>query len=293
MSLREQTTNKRIAGQLCSILAAGKLVHAFLFIGAQTERLALGRQLAKAILCLEPREGDSCGACVSCRKFDHGNHEDLLFMDLASAPGNAKTQIGVDAVEQLQDQLKLKPFGKRHVVLLDEAHLLNAAAQNKLLKTLEEPAGDSVLILLAERREALLPTVVSRCSTYYLEAQAEDAPAELRALARQFFSLAAQRAPFWQKRDCLKDILEEKSASREKAMGFVSQLEEICRDALISRYRPEISPLRADWPAFEELCAKMDEKALEAAIEAAEDAGRSLKLGYNTGYTLKRMCLLI
>ena len=293
MSLRELKTDKAVARQLQNLLAAGKLVHAFLFVGGQESRLALGRELAKAILCTDPRDGDSCGSCVSCRKFSHGNHEDLLFMDLASAPGNAKTQIGVEAVEQLQDRLKLKPYGKRHVVLLDEAHLLNAAAQNKLLKTLEEPAGDSVLILLAERREALLPTVISRCSTYYLEAQKAEASAQSRAIADQFFALAARRAPFYQKRDCLKEILEEKSAPREKALAFTAQLEEVLREALISRYRPEIAPSHSERPDFEELCASMDEKTLEAAIEAAEEAGRSLKLGYNTGYTLKKLCLLI
>ena len=169
MSFAETNKNSAVAQQLRSLLNSGRLVHAFLFVGTKEERLQTGRALARAILCVQPVQGDACGDCPSCRKFDHGNHEDFLYLDLETAPGSAKTQIGVDAVEHLQEQLKLKPFGKRHVVLIEEAHLLNTAAQNKLLKTLEEPAGDSVLILLAEKKDALLPTVVSRCSTYYLE----------------------------------------------------------------------------------------------------------------------------
>ena len=131
MSFAETNKNRAVAQQLRSLLNSGRLVHAFLFVGTKEERLQTGRALARAILCVQPVQGDACGDCPSCRKFDHGNHEDFLYLDLETAPGSAKTQIGVDAVEHLQEQLKLKPFGKRHVVLIEEAHLLNTAAQNR------------------------------------------------------------------------------------------------------------------------------------------------------------------
>ncbi len=293
MSLRALEKNRAVARQLLSLTAEGKVVHAFLFLGGKEGRLQIGKALAKAILCDDPKEGDACGVCVSCRKFEHGNHEDLLYLDLETAPGNAKTQIGVDAVEQLQQQLKLKPFGKRHAVLIEEAHLLNTAAQNKLLKTLEEPAGDSVLILLAERKEALLPTVVSRCSTYYLEDEQAAADEEILSLARTFFALCAQNALFYKKRDCLRGILDEKADPRGKAAAFLESFELLCRSALVAPYRAENAPYGGEWTAFEELCAQFGQDRLEAAILAAEEAGRSIRLGYNTGYTLKKLCLMI
>ena len=273
------------------MLNSGRLVHAFLFVGTKDIRLQTGKDLARAILCETPEEGGACGACASCRKFDHGNHEDFLYLDLETAPGSAKTQIGVDAVEHLQEQLKLKPFGKRHVVLIEEAHLLNTAAQNKLLKTLEEPAGDTVLILLAEKKDALLPTVVSRCSTYFLEDGGFEADEDVIAVARDFFRLFAEKSLFYRKRDCVKPILEEKNDPRGKALSFLQALQLLSRDALLSPYGAQKSPLSADWALFGELCDKIDPQAAERAISAAEAAIRSIRAGYNTGYTLKKLCL--
>ena len=293
MSLRMLNENKAVAAQLQTLLSSGKVVHAFLFVGGKDARLQIGRALAKAILCGSPQEGDSCDSCTSCRKFEHGNHEDLLYTDLETSPGNAKTQIGVDAIEQLQQQLKLKPFGKRHVVLLEEAHLLNTAAQNKLLKTLEEPLGDSVLILLAERKDSLLPTVLSRCSTYYLEESTLAADEEMLALARSFFALCAENALFYRKRDCVKSLLEEKTKPREMAAAFVETMELLYRSALLAPYKAENVPYGGEWPAFKDLCSQLDEEALKRGILALEEAGRSIKAGYNTGYTLKKLCLKI
>ncbi|MCR4725367.1 MAG: hypothetical protein K5772_08030 [Clostridia bacterium] len=291
MSLADLFHNRAVADQLTALLAGGKLVHAFLFIGGKDSRLKIGKELAKAILCEAPAQGDSCGACVSCRKFDHGNHEDFLYLDLETAPGNAKTQIGVDAVELLQEQLKLKPFGARHAVLIEEAHLLNTAAQNKLLKTLEEPAGDSVIILLAEKKDALLPTVLSRCSTYYLEDEQTQPDEEMLALAKSFLAVCADSPLLYRRRDCIKPLLDEKGKPREKAAEFLQTLELLLREALLLPYGAQRSSLTRDWAAFEGIREKMDQQAIARAVEAAEEAGRCIRLGYNTGYTLKQLCL--
>ena len=291
MSLADLDHNRAVADQLTALLAGGKLVHAFLFIGGKDSRLQIGKKLAKAILCESPAQGDSCGACVSCRKFDHGNHEDFLYLDLETAPGNAKTQIGVDAVELLQEQLKLKPFGARHAVLIEEAHLLNTAAQNKLLKTLEEPAGDSVIILLAEKKDALLPTVLSRCSTYYLEDEQTQPDEEMLALAKSFLVVCADSPLFYRRRDCIKPLLDEKGKPREKTAEFLQTLELLLREALLVPYGAQRSALTRDWAAFDEIREKMDQQAIARAVEAAEEAGRCIRLGYNTGYTLKQLCL--
>ena len=272
MSLADLSHNRAVADQLTALLGSGKLVHAFLFIGGKDSRLQIGKELAKAILCEAPAQGDSCGVCVSCRKFDHGNHEDFLYLDLETAPGNAKTQIGVDAVELLQEQLKLKPFGARHAVLIEEAHLLNTAAQNKLLKTLEEPAGDSVIILLAEKKDALLPTVLSRCSTYYLEDEQTQPDEEMLALAKSFLAVCADSPLFYRRR-------------------FLQTLELLLREALLVPYGAQRSALTRDWAAFDSIREKMDRQALIHAVETAEEAGRCIRLGYNTGYTLKQLCL--
>ena len=103
--------------------------------------------------------------------------------------------------------------------------------------------------------------------------------------------LFAEKSLFYRKRDCVKSILEDKNDPRGKALSFLQTLESVLRDALLCPYGAQISPLCADWPAFEELCAKVDKQASERAISAVEQAIRSIRAGYNTGYTIKKLCL--
>lgn len=137
-------------------LATGRLAHAYLFegpegIGKRLTALALVR----AIFC---REGNGCGDCPACRKVDHNNHPDL---HLVEPDGNA---IKIDQVRELQRQLAYSPLeAPRKICLIDGAERLNPAAGNALLKTLEEPAGHTLLILLTPRPDAVLPTIRSRC----------------------------------------------------------------------------------------------------------------------------------
>ena len=161
MSLKQIKTNRRLAEQLSAILGSGKVVHAFLIAGGDSdERTELGMEFAKALLCAE-MPGDSCGECLSCRKFDDGNHEDFIRVGRMSG----KQSIVSDQIEELRNMLKFKPLGARNVVLIDDAGSMNAISQNKLLKCLEEPVSETVMILLASGRDELLQTVVSRSTS--------------------------------------------------------------------------------------------------------------------------------
>lgn len=309
MAFKDINNNKNIYGQLSAMVACGKIPQALMFVGGQESRLEMGRETAKAILCVNSGScgssespgscggsghcapGDSCGHCLSCRKFDHDNHEDFIFMNLENSPGSARTQIGVESVLYIQEQLKLKPYGKRHVVLLDEAHLLNIQAQNKLLKTLEEPSGDSVIILLTEKKDALLPTVLSRCSCFFLEDEAVIQSGPAAEIALRFALLCAENAPFYRKKECIKEIIEDKENSRALAMEFVSALEVYLRDAAVTERSRELKPLGGK--AIDIRLKSMDFRTLKQAVLGAEEAARALKAGYNTGYTLKKLCLCI
>ena len=96
---------------------------------------------------------------------------------------------------------------------------------------------------------------------------------------------------FYHKRDCVKSILEEKNDPRGKALCFLQAFQLLSRDALLSPYGAQNSPLSADWALFGELCDKIDQQAADRAISAADAAIRSVRAGYNTGYTLKKLCL--
>lgn len=269
MSLKELKENSIIAGQLSRLISAGRTVHAFLFIGPYEERLALGKAFAKAILCSDGH-GDSCDRCLSCRKFDHGNHEDFIMMERTEG----KQSIVVAQIEELQEKLSFKSFGDRRVAVISEAHLMNPQAQNKLLKTLEEPADGTVLILLADSRENLLPTILSRCSCYYLQESAASFSVEAQELARQFAMLIDQKAPFYKKKDCLKPILASKDDARTKGIEFLTALEEELRRLLLEG-------------------SKCGLETITNAFSEMEEALKNLKLSYNTAYVLKGMCLRI
>jgi DNA polymerase III delta prime subunit len=115
---------------------------------------------AKTLNCLENGE-TACGACVSCRVFASGNHPDTLYVT-----GTKATSIGVDDVrEQIIEQMATKPFHYKYkVFIINKAETLTPAAQNALLKTIEEPAPYGVFLLLTKNIEAMLETVLSRCT---------------------------------------------------------------------------------------------------------------------------------
>jgi DNA polymerase-3 subunit delta' len=141
-------------------LAGDRLGHAYLFTGPAgvgKKRTALA--LAQALLCDDkPRE--SCGVCAGCVSVAAGTHPDLFVV----APAAGKRDVTIDQVRDLQRLLGLRPIrGGKKVALLDDAHLLNPAAQSALLKILEEPPGDALLILLTVNSVTLSRPLLSRC----------------------------------------------------------------------------------------------------------------------------------
>jgi DNA polymerase-3 subunit delta' len=104
-------------------------------------------------------EIDACGECASCRRIARGVHADVVVLE----PGDTGS-IKTDQVREIIDRANYRPFeGRRRVVIVDEADALIDAAQNALLKTLEEPPPTSVFILVSSMPDVLLPTVRSRC----------------------------------------------------------------------------------------------------------------------------------
>jgi DNA polymerase III subunit delta' len=141
-------------------LKHGRLHHAYLFVGAEgvgKKTIAFG--LAKTLHC-SAATGDFCGECVNCARVRDRNHPDVRIIE----PLAGKKEISIQQIRELEKELNFRSFsGKRKIAILDPATLMNLAAQNALLKTLEEPPQDSLLILIASNAGALLPTLRSRC----------------------------------------------------------------------------------------------------------------------------------
>lgn len=144
-------------------LATGKTAHAYLFEGVEgcgKRKTALA--FIEALFC--GRE-EGCGSCPSCRKIAALQHPDL---HLIEPDGDF---IKIDQVRQLQRELSLRPFeAPRKGCIIDGADRLNPAAGNALLKTLEEPPGSALIILVTANAGAVLPTILSRCQRLHFPA---------------------------------------------------------------------------------------------------------------------------
>ncbi len=148
---------------------AGRLGHAWLLLGDPgLGKEQLAERLARLHLCQLPDRGEPCGQCHSCQLFDKGHHPDL-----GTVTVDSKT-IGVEAIREICARLQNSAqLGRGKVVIIPDAERMTESAANALLKTLEEPAGDSLLLLIASQVSRLLPTILSRCHKHVCQLPTE------------------------------------------------------------------------------------------------------------------------
>lgn len=174
-----------------------RLTHAYAVIAAPEEGYAAARRLARAILCTAPAEAARpCGCCENCRKAEKGIHPDILTVARQTdEKGKLRREIYVDQIRDIvADAAVLPNEAETKVYIIRDAGTMNAAAQNALLKILEEPPRFVAFILVAEAAGTLLETVRSRC-VLRCETGGEDAPpAEARERAERFLTAAAAGA---------------------------------------------------------------------------------------------------
>ena len=142
-------------------VADGRVSHAYLFCGSRgTGKTSCAKILAKAVNCLNPKDGNPCNECAACVSINKGLATDVIEMDAAS-------NNGVDNVRDIKEEVVYSPAElKYRVYIIDEVHMLSASAFNALLKTLEEPPGHVIFILATTELQKLPSTIVSRCQHY-------------------------------------------------------------------------------------------------------------------------------
>lgn len=162
------STFKSVVGQhalvntLKNAVKSGRLAHSYLFCGQRgVGKTTMARIFAKAINCEHLTvDGEPCNECESCRAFNEQRSLNIIELDAAS-------NNSVDDIRQLTDQVLVPPVtGRYRVFIVDEVHMLSAAAFNAFLKTLEEPPKYVIFILATTERQKILPTILSRCQKY-------------------------------------------------------------------------------------------------------------------------------
>lgn len=260
--------NDNLIRRINSAVKNDRVSHAYIFEApGYVDKKRFAEAFAKAVLC--PKHlGENCGECSICDKIDHGNHEDMIY--ICPDGGSVKDA----AIMKMQEELKTKPFGSRHIAIVESSDTMTLRAQNRLLKTLEEPPGKSLIILLSENMENLAQTIQSRCVKYRINHGDNTNTDYLMEKAGHIVSMALNRAPFYRIKKETDDI----SGSREEAYGFLDAVQAVLRDMMMEGNK-EISVYKAD--------------KLAESIYAAETARKQIREGVSPSYAIKNLMIVI
>lgn len=231
-------------------LASEQLAHAYLFRGPDgVGKQLFARSLAAAVNC-QQRQGpesslrsaylDACGSCSSCRKYSSGNHPDFLVIS------PEKGTIKIDRIREMVQSLSYPPYESRvRVVLLEDIHTMRSEAANSLLKTLEEPPENNLLILTAAASRDVLTTISSRCQVI------------------PFFSLGQE--------ETVQVLLGEKSEMDPETAGLLARLSEGCPGQALLFYRSEMVALWREVVALVSDPGKDGSRDVGLLLQAAEN----------------------
>ena len=268
MNLSGFEGNDKLIERLSATVKNGTLSHAYIFEGeAALDKIAFAKAFIKAVLCKE-KPGEGCDMCAVCRKIEHDNYEDLFFVQAEGA------SIKDEAIEKLQERLKVKPYGDRNIAVISNADTMTLRAQNRLLKTLEEPARGTVIILLSENIENLTNTILSRCVKFRLNFYGKESYEGMLDKAVEVADLLMRGAPFYKRKEAISDIIRDE----EKVMAFLDALEKVYRDYLII-------------PSEEGRLYKKSQ--LYRNVSLIEETRRQLLKGVSKSYALKDLMIKI
>ena len=294
--------------QLPQELAAGRLHHATVLVGGPLAPVAaLGDALVASSLCLTPNAGDACLSCPSCRRRRLGTHPDLIVLG-----PDERGIIAVAAIRQLLARLSTRPqLAPRRVVQIEAADSLNAAAQNALLKVVEEPPGSCMFVLQLARLAHLLPTLRSRCVCLRLHAEAaswetlvaDDMAPELARLVAPWRGEAiwvAAAPAAWSSLLSLLDpttadagaccrVAAELSAEPATFAATLALLEVQLRDVLARRHGASAAQLHGTGPAL----PRPWQEGASAGLGALRRLRRDARLHMNRALALEGVLLLL
>ena len=226
MSLRDYTEYKEVAERIGMAIRQDRLSHAYIIEGdSLSNREGFALDMAKAVLCKE-NPGVGCDSCSICRRVSHGNYQDLYMVESDNRSVKDKD------IFQLQLDLMNIPTGEgeRNIAIVPDADTMTVRAQNRFLKTLEEPQEGTLILLLVENSEKLLPTIRSRCQTIRLYLQDKTIQSEQLEIAEALIGMLGRSFHFEIKEKLTSEIKDRKSAE-----SLLDAMEHLARASMIGQ----------------------------------------------------------
>ncbi|NLY82472.1 MAG: hypothetical protein GX078_06810 [Clostridiales bacterium] len=224
MPLEKFGNNKAAINGLTNSIINNKLNHAYIIEAEESrDRIRFAKEFAKAVLCQEKR-GLGCDKCITCRKINHDNHEDIFYLEQSN-----KTGYSVSDIRELSEKLMLLPTtGDRNIAVIDDADRINTFGQNKLLKLLEEPHPGTIILLLTANRENLLETVKSRCVSMNLGIDGESTKRQ-KEKALEVINIIDKKEYY----HIFREYISKYVKTYDDAIALLNELEKIYRDRLV------------------------------------------------------------
>ena len=267
-AFEEVVGQEHITRTLQNAIRAGRIGHAFLFVGSRgIGKTTTARILAKALNCLSV-DGPTttpCGTCDNCTSIADGNNMDVIEIDGAS--NNT-----VADVREIREHVRLMPSRSRYkVYIIDEVHQLSLPAFNALLKTLEEPPAHAVFILATTEAHKVPATIISRCQRFDFRRVSVDHICEL---LRRILDKEALRCSD----EALQAIARAAEGGVRDAESILDQLVSYCVEEITFQDVFDVLGL-VDWRVMHELCDAILDCDIAQQLRIVEDvaaAGKDL-----------------
>ena len=261
------------AEKLKEAVKSGIVSHAYIIEGDNNiDKMGFARAFCQALICRQ-MPGEGCGRCIECRKIQDGNYEDLYVVEPedTTAKKTGTTTIKDAQIEELQVRLKSRPTaGDHNLAIISGGDTMTTRAQTRFLKTLEEPPEGTVILILSENSEELLPTINSRCVNIRLyDINGSDGNEKTESAAR-IMSMLESKAYFAD----IKGELDDCVKTRQDAYALLDAVETLIGRSVRGKERLKIKP-----------------EAAEECTALIEETRRSIKLGAGYSYMLRGLVL--
>lgn len=222
MALSEYSKYGSAAKKLTNAIKSDMVSHAYIIEGNNNvDKLGFAKEFAKALLCRE-KPAIGCGSCPTCRKIADDNYEDIYLVEPSWNDKKTKCTIRDQSLIELQSSLKNRPTGgERNIAIIESGDSMTPRAQNRFLKTLEEPHPGTVIMILSENTENFLPTINSRCIKCRLIDFDQDENSRMAALAVDIVDLIGENAFFYD----ISKKLDSKIKDSRDAAAFLDGME--------------------------------------------------------------------